>query len=291
MMETIGWNKIRVLVTNKCNYRCPFCHNEGQDKSSSIGMMTLDTFTKLVDILQDVDLTELNISGGEPFLNPQIVEMILYADNQLSCDISCATNLSLVGKNCIARLSHTRVKFNIQFPYVNKRKFHQSTGNGDFDLISEHISMVKEAGIAIGLNCVIQDVDETSMSEILNYAMINKLPLKLLPQIGNPESPRYKGFVLPMINQYATEYKDKGTGALRWIVEYNGHKSSVLYIDSPCFAKDFDKCMKFGEIRIHPDLMLQPCILQAPTKRLEINKGKAFAQSQLYQIWKDFKTC
>lgn len=29
----IGWNKFRILVTNRCNYHCPFCHNEGQDKS------------------------------------------------------------------------------------------------------------------------------------------------------------------------------------------------------------------------------------------------------------------
>ena len=39
-MEKIRWTKYRVLVTNKCNYRCPFCHNEGQDKSTKNDFMT-----------------------------------------------------------------------------------------------------------------------------------------------------------------------------------------------------------------------------------------------------------
>lgn len=88
-MGNIRWTKYRVLVTNKCNYRCPFCHNEGQDKSTKNDFMTLEDFKMLVDLLTTEDIEELNISGGEPFINKHIVNMIEYADTHLKCDISC----------------------------------------------------------------------------------------------------------------------------------------------------------------------------------------------------------
>ena len=90
------WTKYRVLVANKCNYSCPFCHNEGQEKQTKADLMSLEDFKMLVDFLLTEDIEELNISGGEPFINKDIVDMIEYADNKLSCDISCATNLSLI---------------------------------------------------------------------------------------------------------------------------------------------------------------------------------------------------
>ena len=69
-MGNIRWTKYRVLVTNKCNYRCPFCHNEGQDKSTKNDFMTLEDFKMLVDLLTTEDIEELKkkkilfVAGG-----------------------------------------------------------------------------------------------------------------------------------------------------------------------------------------------------------------------------------
>ena len=82
MKEHDFWNKLRILVTNKCNYRCPFCHNEGQDKDNSADVMKLTDFISFVDFMKDQPISELHFSGGEPFLNHEIVDMIEYADNR-----------------------------------------------------------------------------------------------------------------------------------------------------------------------------------------------------------------
>ena len=94
-MKKLQWDKVRILVANYCNYKCPFCHNEGQDKTTTKERMSLQSFRRLVDILSNQPISEFNISGGEPFLNEDIVDMILYINDNLDCDISCATNLSL----------------------------------------------------------------------------------------------------------------------------------------------------------------------------------------------------
>ena len=80
-MKSIKWDKLRILVTNRCNYRCPFCHNEGQEKEVLVGMMSVEKFKQLINYLGGQELSEINFSGGEPFLHKEIVDMIVYAND------------------------------------------------------------------------------------------------------------------------------------------------------------------------------------------------------------------
>lgn len=57
--------------------------------------------------------------------------------------------------------------------------------------------------------------------------------------------------------------------------EKGDKQTSVLYIDSPCFTQDIDSCRNYSEIRILPDMSLQPCILRSSgTKILDLSKEK-----------------
>ena len=290
-MAYTGWTKYRVLVANKCNYNCPFCHNEGQEKQTKADLMSMEDFKMLVDFLLTEDIEELNISGGEPFINKDIVDMIEYANNKLTCDISCATNLSLIKPEQIERLATTRVKFNIQFPFFNEKAFKKSTGNGSLADIIRNIQIVRNKKIKIGLNTVIQNSNVRDYEQIISFAIENELPLKLLPQIGGANSDKYKDFVIPILEKYSVEYKDKGCGALRWLLEKDGLRTVVLYIDSPCFYKDINTCRKFAEIRIHPDLSAQTCILKGTAYQLNFEKGYHFVKNQIQELWNDFTTC
>ena len=287
----IGWKRIRVLVTNKCNYQCPFCHNEGQSKEHSPMNMSLNDFKTFVTYLQNEDIEELHFSGGEPFLNPYIVDMIRFADDKLSCDIGCATNLSRITDEQLTLLRGSRVKFNIQFPFATKEAFKKSTGNGDYDGILKMIEKVRDSGLKVGLNSVVQSNDTSAIRKLIEFSIKSKCPLKLLPQIGLKDSDKFKDFIVPIVQEYATSYVDKGTGALRWNMEFDGKKTSLLYIDSPCFYNDIISCRNFGEIRINPDFSMQSCILRQPSDKLQIARGKEYVINQLSELWKNFMTC
>lgn len=290
-MKKINWDKIRILVTNNCNYKCPFCHNEGQKKTSSKNTMSFDDFKRFVDMLKGQTLSEINISGGEPFLNRDVTSMILYLCNEFSCDISCATNLSLITDEDIDRLERSRVKFNIQFPYVASEPFHQSTGNGDLPFILEKIDKIRNKGIDIGLNTVIQSEDKDVYEKVILFAIEKELPLKLLPQIGNNNSIQYKDLIYPILERYAIEFKDKMSGATRWTLVNGGRRTVVLYIDSPCFAKDINRCRNYGEIRIQPNFFAQTCINKQDGALLLINEGSKIVLNQLSELWKNFTEC
>lgn len=290
-MNTVGWNKFRVLVASGCNYRCPFCHNEGQDKASKAVLMSMTDFKKLVNLLKQYPISEFVISGGEPFLHPQITDMLLYASENLDCDISCATNLSRITDSDISKLANSRIKFNIQFPYTDKDMFEKSTGNGNLTSILSNINKVKDNGMELGLNMVIQNANKDMVKDMIMFAAKNRLPLKLLPQIGNDDSFGYKEWVFPLIRTFAVSEKDKGTGAVRWDIAIDGFKTSVLYIDSPCFYRDIITCKNFAELRIHPGLFIQSCIEKSLSEQLDFSMGKAYVSNQLLKAWNNFKKC
>ena len=290
-MRTIKWDKIRVLVTNKCNYRCPFCHNEGQSMDGQRDLLPFKMFKDFIDIIRDEPLSELNFSGGEPFINPEIVKMIQYANESLKCDISCATNLSIITEKQIHELSSTRVKFNIQFPYVTKNEFAKSTGTGNLEKVISNIKLIKGVGLKIGLNSVIQSLDVEAIETMIKFSLENELPLKLLPQIGLSGSDEFLKTITPIIEKYSVEFVNKKTGCLKWKLTDGMHQTVLLYIQSPCFSGDFDSCKRYGEIRIQPDLMLQSCIMQEPSEKLCMEKGKDHVIRQFEKLWKNFNHC
>lgn len=290
-MKSIKWDKLRILVINRCNYRCPFCHNEGQKKEEQVGTMSVDSFKQLVDCLDGQNLSEINFSGGEPFLHKRIVDMIIYANKHMMCDISCSTNLSLITDEQIDCLAKTRVKFNIQFPFVSEKDFANSTGTGILCSILDRIKSVKSAGIKIGLNTVIQSANYDAIEQMILFALENELPLKLLPQIGLEGSDRFIDSIQPMLQKYAVRFVNKGTGALRWTIQSADHQTSVLYIDSPCFSQDIMTCRNYGEIRILPNFKLQYCIMKNANEQLCLEKGREFVINQFERLWNDFNHC
>lgn len=292
MSNTIYWDKLRILVTNRCNYRCPFCHNEGQSSENASQDMDYNHFKILLNALKDEEISEITFSGGEPFLNKNLIRMIQYTSDNTDWELSCASNLSLITKEQVLQLAHIPLKFNIQFPYIETDKFHTSTRGGSIDRVMTNIQILRSAGLEVGLNCVIQSDSTQEVRSMILYALEEELPLKLLPQIGLLGSQKFKAFVFPILEEYAISCKDKGTGAIRWILEKDGHQTSVLYIDSPCFMRDIECCKRYSEVRVLPDLRLQTCILH-PTKAvtLDLKEENEGIKQQFREAWKSWKHC
>ncbi len=289
-MELEFWDKIRLLVTNSCNYRCPFCHNEGQAAHGSHQLMPYDKAIALIDAISQTPIREICFSGGEPFLHPELVSMIKYASDHTSCDVCCASNISLLKKEQVALLRDTRVKFNIQFPFADGHKFHSSTGRTELSFIYDQIKLLKDAGLDVGLNSVIQSSNRQDVTELVNFALKEQLSLKLLPQLGLTDSASFKSWVFPILQAHSVSMVDKGTGATRWLLQDGSHRTTVLYIDSPCFSHDFSTCKQYGELRVLPDMLMQSCIEKPQGTYLQFD-SKETIYNQLMAQWKNFSHC
>ncbi len=79
--------KLRLLVTDTCSHSCPFCHNEGQARSST--HLDVDRLSPHLGALRR-RFRDVTLSGGEPLQSPSLVPLVERL-NDFSFDITVDT--------------------------------------------------------------------------------------------------------------------------------------------------------------------------------------------------------
>ncbi len=84
-------------VTYKCNASCEFCHFANHDAFKNVPNASLDDFKKNITELKKLGVKFIDLTGGEPLLNRNIVEMAEFAKNS-NMQTSITTNTLLYPK-------------------------------------------------------------------------------------------------------------------------------------------------------------------------------------------------
>ena len=78
----IFMRSIDILVTERCSMKCQDCSNLMQYYIKPQNIENQTIIREIEEILSKIDhLFEIRLIGGEPFVNPNIYEMISYATN------------------------------------------------------------------------------------------------------------------------------------------------------------------------------------------------------------------
>lgn len=162
--ESTGDGKmfVQYVVTNYCNLNCPFCINDSFAGNNEF--MTYNTFKSITDKL-DNEIALLQISGGEPFANKDIVQMIRYLiDKQITFHLN--TNGTLLKEEALDLLmSYPNCSLQISLDGVDRETDDYFRGPGHYDKVLQIMSKMREKG---GRNGIIKMVINK-----LNYDQID----------------------------------------------------------------------------------------------------------------------
>lgn len=93
-IRRIGFYSVYIEITSRCNGRCPYCYNDSGITGSDMPYSKIkEVMAQAYEINRNVSFT---FSGGEPFMHPDIAEMIDFGCS-LGSDITVITNGSLLG--------------------------------------------------------------------------------------------------------------------------------------------------------------------------------------------------
>lgn len=181
-----------IEVTDKCLLNCLHCSTlAGQDRRNEIPLSELK---RLVDEGLPLGLKRFSISGGEPFLYPDIITLIRYVKNKklylsiYTCGIIQNGNkLISLPDELLEELSVLKVDrliFSIQGMF---RTHDTLTGiPGSFDLVIESIKKAIAAGIRVELHFVPMSCNIQDIPSIIKLANDLGVPcisfLRLVPQ-------------------------------------------------------------------------------------------------------------
>ncbi len=146
---------LRLSVTEACNFRCLYCAPDGHIQPSA-PPLTLSEIERLVRVAVSLGLDKIRLTGGEPLVRRDIVE-IVRAISALDGvrDLSLTTNgFRLAGlARPLAQAGLRRV--NLSLDTLRRERFAQIVGRAAFDAVWQGIEAAEVAGLApLKLNVV-----------------------------------------------------------------------------------------------------------------------------------------
>src|SRR5512141_650492 len=87
-------------VTMQCNLNCTYCEDFGSRRNHQVTQNpTLENAKRILKIIRS-GVDRLWLTGGEPLMHPQLLDLLMYARNDLKFrQISLITNGTLLSRN------------------------------------------------------------------------------------------------------------------------------------------------------------------------------------------------
>jgi len=175
-------NYLRISLTDVCNLRCVYCMPEEMNFMPKHEAMADEELLFLVKVAASLGVHKIRLTGGEPTVRPNIVELVReIASIPGIKDIAMTTNAILLDKLAQPLADAGLKRVNISIDTLKPEKFHNITRWGDIDDVWRGIRASEEAGLApIKLNCVV--VRNFNQEDIVDLARLT---------LDNPWEVRY----------------------------------------------------------------------------------------------------
>ncbi len=156
-------------ITYACNLRCPHCFTE----SGSAKNNELDTRSalSLVDKLAEAKILRLLISGGEPFLRPDILT-ILRKISRTNMRLDIASNGVVLPEKILKGIRDLPV-FHVHVSIDGIGKSHDRFRGhpGAFDAACKNIERLQKEGIAVSLSTTVTRQNLKELDRIIDLAL------------------------------------------------------------------------------------------------------------------------
>ena len=92
---------VNLVLTERCNYHCKFCFGKYKNRE----FFNYDRILNIPCILKQLGTEKLTIEGGEPFLMPRLLELILEEAKNCGLTTMVISNGSLIKKEQLKRMA------------------------------------------------------------------------------------------------------------------------------------------------------------------------------------------
>ena len=150
--------KIKTLWFNTgtlCNIECKNCYIESSPKNDRLVYITFEEVKLFIDEAIDKKLgtKEIGFTGGEPFMNKDVLKMIEYSlsKNFKVLVLSNAMKPMLNKKTEILSIGRERLTFRVSIDHVDKLRHEEIRGPNSYEPMIEGLSWLKDNGFKMSL--------------------------------------------------------------------------------------------------------------------------------------------
>lgn len=87
---------LRISITDRCNFRCTYCMDPDVRFAPTEALLTSGEIVRAARIAESLGVRKIRLTGGEPTLHPQLLEIIVGIRGATSVELALITNGSLL---------------------------------------------------------------------------------------------------------------------------------------------------------------------------------------------------
>jgi len=276
---------LRISITDRCNLRCIYCMPWGVPRCAEKSeLLTARTLLSFIKTARNYGLKKVRLTGGEPLLREDVLELVRGIKELGVEDLSLTTNGLLLDEKAPALKRAGLDRVNVSLDSMRPERLRALTGGGDVAKVFEAISRAEELGLApVKINMVpIRGLNE---DEILSFARLTLVKpyhvrfLELMPFRNSP----WKRDRLVKAHE-AKALISSNLGRLKWKGQEGSSKNFAL--DGALGTLGFISpesdhfCSRCNRLRITAKGKLRPCLFS--TEELEIKNS--YSEEELEQI-------
>lgn len=265
---------LRISLIDRCNFQCQYCMPEGSDLTYVLQQDWLtreELLTLLKAVFIPAGFTRFRLTGGEPLLRPDVVEIVRdIAALPQTQDLAMTTNAFLLAKKAQALWDGGLRRINISLDSLDPDTFQQiigKRGKSRWHEVWAGIQAAHRIGFSpLKLNVVV--IPEVNDGEVMDLAALtldrnwHVRFIEFMP-IGNSDLFQYRGWIpSEELRQRIRDRWGLTDGIVRGngpadVFQIPGAKGTLGFISqmSECFC---DRC---NRMRLSADGWLRPCLL------------------------------
>ena len=178
---------LRVSLTDRCNLRCTYCMpHDFAAWLPSEHQLTTDELVRVIEIAVREGINEVRLTGGEPLLRPDIVEIVSRINAITNAPtLTMTTNALTLEKVAQPLVDAGLTRINISLDTLDKDRFKLMTHRDRIDDVFAGIKAAQDAGInPIKINAVLlKGVNADEAPALLEWALANNLALRFIEQM------------------------------------------------------------------------------------------------------------
>ncbi len=255
---------LRISVTQKCDKHCPYCHREGERNPSTL--MSVGEVIHIVRIAISLGISRVKLTGGEPLLRKEIVEIVRGIKKiEGLTDLSITTNgthLRGLAKD-LMKAGLNRV--NVSLPTLDPDLYNGIMGGNLQDAI-DGIKAAAKAGLhPVKVNMlVLKNVNDNEIDKMTRFAAETGTILQLIElEPINLSKTYYLRYHLSLVEvaqkleKLATDTRVRKYMQKRRVFTLPKVKVEVI---RPIENTEF--CANCTRIRVTSDGKLKPCLMR-----------------------------
>ncbi len=154
---------LRISVIDRCNYRCPYCmpadlFGENHTFLPRANWLTAGEIKRVASVFVQLGVKKLRLTGGEPLLRRDIVEIVAGLTELHGVDdLAITTNGSRLAEHAAALKRAGLQRITVSLDSLDAQVFKEMNGGrGELDVVLQGIEAARAAELPIKINTVVE---------------------------------------------------------------------------------------------------------------------------------------